>query len=161
MFFSGPPGAPSKPKADDIFKESCKLSWRPPQEDGGSPVIGYHVERTTADVIRWFRINKDIVKDTTYTATNFMEGNEYLFRVVAENAIGCGPPGDKSDKILAKDPWGNALKLVRDHACTVHQYTILCHVHVHYVHVHVEVVVPDNIVYHFRQAWQAGNTRNR
>ena len=69
-------------------------------------MIGYHIERTNADVIRWFRINKDAIKETTHKVTNLMEGNEYLFRIVAENAVGCGPESQPSDKVLAKDPWG-------------------------------------------------------
>lgn len=93
------------------------LSWRPPQQDGGSPVIGYHVERTTADVIRWFRINKHTIKELTYKATNFMEGNEYLFRVAAENVAAIGAPSAPSDKVLAKDPWG-----MRTFCITVNSY---------------------------------------
>ena len=101
-----PPGPPSKPKVTDITRDSCKLSWRAPEENGGNPVIGYHVERTCCDVIRWFRVNQDVVQDVTYTATNLMEGTEYFFRISAVNAAATGPAGEKSDRILAKDPWG-------------------------------------------------------
>lgn len=69
-------------------------------------MIGYNIERTCCDVIRWFRVNQEVVADVTYTATGLMEGTEYFFRVSAVNAAGNGPAGDKSDRILAKDPWG-------------------------------------------------------
>ena len=100
------PGPTSKPKVNDITRESCKLSWRAPEVDGGSAVIGYNVERTCCDVIRWFRVNQEVVKDVTYTATNLSEGTEYFFRISAVNSAGNGPAGDKSDRVLAKDPWG-------------------------------------------------------
>ena len=38
--------------------------------------------------------------------TDLMEGNEYQFRVIAENKVGPGPEGPPSDTITAKDPWG-------------------------------------------------------
>ena len=34
-----------------------------------------------------------------------MEGNEYQFRIVAENKVGEGHPGPASQPITAKDPW--------------------------------------------------------
>ena len=40
------PSPPSQPiDAYDITPETCTLSWRPPQDDGGSPVTNYVVER--------------------------------------------------------------------------------------------------------------------
>ena len=34
-----------------------------------------------------------------------VEGNEYQYRIVAENKVGEGPPGPPSQPVLAKDPW--------------------------------------------------------
>jgi len=100
------PGAPSVPTVLEVFKESCSLSWRAPDSDGGSPVIGYHVERSTSGkTLRWIRITRDAVPDLTFKVTELVEGNEYQFRIIAENKAGLGPEGPASDPILAKDPW--------------------------------------------------------
>jgi len=65
------------------------------------------VERsTTGRTSRWIRITRDAVNDTKYRVTELVEGNEYQFRIMAENRIGVGPPGPPSETILAKDPWG-------------------------------------------------------
>ena len=34
-----------------------------------------------------------------------VEDNEYVFRIVAENKVGAGPPSTVTDAIKAKDPW--------------------------------------------------------
>ena len=102
-----PPGPPSAPTAQDVCKDSCELTWRPPENDGGSPVTGYHVERSASGrTDRWIRITRQPVPDTRYKVTELVEGNEYQFRISAENSVGTGPPGPESDSILAKDPWG-------------------------------------------------------
>jgi len=107
MLASDPPGPPSAPTADSVCKDSCELSWRAPDNDGGSPVTGYHVERSASGrTDRWIRITRQPVPDTRYKVAELVEGNEYQFRVAAENGVGLGPPGPESDSVLAKDPWG-------------------------------------------------------
>jgi len=70
-------------------------------------VTGYHVERSASGrTDRWIRITRQPVPDTRYKVTELVEGNEYQFRISAENRVGTGPPGPESDSIIAKDPWG-------------------------------------------------------
>jgi len=102
-----PPGPPSAPTADNVCKDSCDLSWRPPDYDGGSAITGYHVERSASGrTDRWIRITRQPVPDTRHRVTELVEGNEYQFRISAENGVGVGPPGPESESIVAKDPWG-------------------------------------------------------
>ena len=83
------------------------LSWRGPDFDGGSPILGYHVERSASGrVARWIRITRDLVSDLRYNVKELVEGNEYQFRIIAENKAGPGEPGPACDPVLAKDPWG-------------------------------------------------------
>lgn len=66
---SGPsdtPGAPYKLEPSDIAKDSLTLSWYEPDEDGGSPITGYWVERYEPDHDKWIRCNKLPIKDTNY-----------------------------------------------------------------------------------------------
>ena len=82
------------------------VSWTPPQSDGGTPIIGYFVERKSDTSSRWVRVNKDLVSDTMLTVTDLTEKSEYQFRVYAENKAGVGPASEPSDKHVAKPPYG-------------------------------------------------------
>jgi len=87
------------------------MSWGPPLQDGGTPIIGYHIERSSAAsgrTARWIRITRDPIADRRTNVGELVEGNEYQFRILAENRVGAGPPGPESDRILAKDPWGES-----------------------------------------------------
>ena len=100
------PGAPGKPTVSDIDATQMTVSWTPPQSDGGTPIIGYFVERKSDTSSRWVRVNKDLVSDTTLTVTDLTEKSEYQFRVYAENKAGVGPASEPSDKHVAKPPYG-------------------------------------------------------
>lgn len=66
FFFPDTPGPPYKLEPSDIAKDSLTLSWYEPDEDGGSPITGYWVERYEPDHDRWIRCNKLPIKDTNY-----------------------------------------------------------------------------------------------
>jgi len=103
------PGIPSAPKIEEVTKESCVLSWRAPESDGGTPIIGYFVERATAGSSRWLRMTKETVSDLKYNATDLVEDTQYEFRVIAVNKVGESKPSPKSSSILAKNPWGKLI----------------------------------------------------
>ena len=101
---SDPPGPPSAPVVKNVCKDSCELTWHPPDNDGGSPVTGYHVERRDSGRSdRWIHTTLQPVPDTRYKVTELVEGNEYQFRILAENSVAVGQPGPESDRVLAKD----------------------------------------------------------
>lgn len=87
------------------------MSWTAPESDGGTPIIGYYVERATAGSSRWLRMNKEPVSDLTYKATDLVEDTEYEFRIIAFNKAGESEPGPKSSPVLAKDPWSKLKKI--------------------------------------------------
>ena len=83
-----------------------KLSWQPPAQDGGTPVIGYNIERRSNTSKRWVFITKEPIKDTFFVVNDLFVDTMYEFRVSAENKQGISKPGKPSQPTLAKDPWG-------------------------------------------------------
>ena len=97
------PGPPEAPTVSDVTKTGCVVAWQPPKEDGGSPLTGYHVERCLAKSDRWLKISKGLVAELKFTVTDLVEGNEYQFRISAENKVGVGPPSSPCPPFVAKD----------------------------------------------------------
>ncbi|KAF6733011.1 Titin, partial [Oryzias melastigma] len=116
------PGAPYKLEGSDIAKDSLTLTWYEPDEDGGSPITGYWVERYEADHDKWIRCNKLPIKDTNYRVKGLPTRKKYKFRVLAENLAGTGKPSKETDPILIKDPidppWAPGKPTVKDVAKT-------------------------------------------
>ena len=42
-----PPGPPENMKLEGVTKDSVMLTWDPPAFDGGSPIKGYYIEKST------------------------------------------------------------------------------------------------------------------
>lgn len=105
-FFSDVPDAPKKLQPSEITRSCVTLSWEPPESDGGSVVTGYIVERKSPSSSRWARVNKSPIRDTVYSVTELIEGSEYEFRVMAENAAGLSKPSEPTRPIKAVDPYG-------------------------------------------------------
>ncbi|KAI8481238.1 Titin-like [Branchiostoma belcheri] len=53
------PGPPVHVQVREITRESLKLLWSPPENDGGSEIVGFLVERKEKTSVRWERLNKD------------------------------------------------------------------------------------------------------
>lgn len=100
------PGQPTVPVPDEISKTSISLSWSPPEDDGGTEILGYFVERSQPQSSRWLRVNRSMENQCSLIVTDLIEDTEYVFRIVAANKVGEGEPGPQSDVIQAKDPWG-------------------------------------------------------
>lgn len=100
-----PPSAPENVQITEVFKNSISLSWSPPTTDGGSPVIGYFIERSLAAKDRWLRITKSTMTQLNYADKEVVEDTEYIYRVTAENKVGAGPPSEPTKPVKAKDPW--------------------------------------------------------
>eukprot|EP00061_Rhincodon_typus_P019022 g48455.t1 len=97
------PGPVSDFEASDVTKTSCHLSWSPPENDGGSQVTHYIVEKREADRKTWGTATQEL-KKTSFKVTGLEPGNEYYFRVTAVNQYGPGVPTDIPKPILARDP---------------------------------------------------------
>uniref|UniRef100_H2YLE9 Titin n=1 Tax=Ciona savignyi TaxID=51511 RepID=H2YLE9_CIOSA len=98
------PGSPSAPTVVATTRETMTIKWEVPMNDGGSKILGYHVEKKDRNSILWMKCSKTLVSGTEYKITNLQEGLEYEFRVYAENAAaGCGKPSQPCDPVVARD----------------------------------------------------------
>ncbi|XP_047102318.1 twitchin isoform X3 [Schistocerca piceifrons] len=96
------PGRPGKPEGVDSDKDHIKIKWTPPISNGGSPIIGYDVERRDRKTGRWIKVNREPVRQTEYYDDSVQEGHQYEYRVSAVNAAGPGKPSDTSQVLNAK-----------------------------------------------------------
>uniref|UniRef100_A0A8C3XEU6 Titin n=1 Tax=Cyanoderma ruficeps TaxID=181631 RepID=A0A8C3XEU6_9PASS len=95
------PGPPTGPiNILEVTPEYMVISWRPPKDDGGSPIINYIVEKRQSKKETWGVVSSG-TSHTKIKVPRLQKGCEYIFRVRAENKIGIGAPLD-SEPTVAK-----------------------------------------------------------
>uniref|UniRef100_A0A8C3FC91 Titin n=1 Tax=Chrysemys picta bellii TaxID=8478 RepID=A0A8C3FC91_CHRPI len=99
-----PPGPPGTPQVVHATKTFMSVSWQEPVNDGGSKVIGYHLERKERSSILWTKVNKSLISDTQMKVTGLEEGLMYEYRVYAENIAGIGKCSKSCEPTAARDP---------------------------------------------------------
>uniref|UniRef100_A0A4W5MTY7 Myosin-binding protein C, slow-type n=1 Tax=Hucho hucho TaxID=62062 RepID=A0A4W5MTY7_9TELE len=90
------PDPPDVPLVTEVGGDWCSMTWEPPIYDGGSPILGYFIERKKKQSSRWMRLNFDLNKETTFEPKKMIEGVPYEVRVFAVNAIGVSKPSEPS-----------------------------------------------------------------
>jgi len=122
IMFPDAPFAPRELKVEDYNVDYVTLSWTAPEHDGGSPILGYVVEKRDSMMNMWSQAAK-VDKDTfTVKVTNLFEGQSYLFRVAAENQCGRGAYAELTKPVTAKLPYGKNLPLT---FCNAMHFTVL------------------------------------
>ncbi|NXN13600.1 MYOM3 protein, partial [Indicator maculatus] len=100
---AGAPGTPLNLKCHDVNKDCLTLSWVAPSDHGGSPVLGYYIERCVAGSEDWVPCNEKPVKTCRYPVLGLAEGQTYQFRVKAVNRKGISHPSKPSDPVTTSD----------------------------------------------------------
>ena len=100
-----PPGPPENLHIEDLTKSSCTLLWEKPAFDGGSPITGYYIEKSSGYSQRWIKVNRQPIDTLTQTFSDLMEDTQYEYRVCAENEAGIGKPSQTTGAFKAKDPF--------------------------------------------------------
>ena len=107
VVFLGKPGSPLGPlEVYGVTKNSAKLNWRPPADDGGLPIKKYIVEMMDKADGKWVPLCETPGDVTNTQAKPLQEGHEYLFRVKAVNDEGESEPLVADKAIKAKDAFG-------------------------------------------------------
>nr|CAD7424747.1 unnamed protein product [Timema monikensis] len=96
------PGRPGRPECVDSDKDHIKIKWTPPISNGGSPILGYDVERRDRMTGRWVKLTKEPTKHLEYDDDHVQEGHQYEYRIAAVNAAGPGKTSDTSAAISPK-----------------------------------------------------------
>ncbi|VDP88948.1 unnamed protein product [Echinostoma caproni] len=96
------PGAPRNLRATVDKDGQVNVEWNAPQDDGGSNIINYVIERSTAaSGSNWVEITAPDSKDTKRTLRNLKDGKCFI-RVSAVNEVGQGPPSEVTEVSVKK-----------------------------------------------------------
>lgn len=98
------PAPPKKLSVSEIAPDSCLLNWQPPDDDGGSPITNYVIEKCHVKPgleENWEKVSS-FVRGTSYQVTGLTENEKYKFRVRAESQYGVSEPTELQEPIVAK-----------------------------------------------------------
>lgn len=88
-----------------MTKNGCKLKWKKPEDDGGSPIEYYEIEKLDPHTGQWIPCGKSVEPEANITG--LQEGKPYKFRVRAVNKEGESEELETDHAIIAKNPFGN------------------------------------------------------
>lgn len=100
----GAPASPLDVVCLDANKDYITVSWKQPAVDGGSPILGYFIDKCEVGTESWSQCNDTPVKFARFPVTGLIEGRSYIFRVRAVNKTGIGLPSRVSEPAAALDP---------------------------------------------------------
>ncbi|KAK9525778.1 hypothetical protein VZT92_016459 [Zoarces viviparus] len=82
------PGPPKCVTIEDVWGGNVALVWTPPKDNGNAPITGYTIQKADLKTMEWYTCIEHYHR-TCITITELVVGNEYFFRIFAENM--CGP----------------------------------------------------------------------
>ncbi len=96
------PGKPGTPEIADYDTDFVQLAWKRPENDGGSPITGYIVEKKDKYSGAWEPCVEVEGDTATAKVPGLIEGVQYEFRVRAVNKGGPGEPSDATHPHTAR-----------------------------------------------------------
>lgn len=87
-----PDAISGKLRTSNLGQDSVTLSWQPPLNDGGSPITRYVLESRDTGSKDWKPLTDVPAKNNEYIVKDLVEGEEYDFRIMAENSVGRSKP---------------------------------------------------------------------
>jgi len=95
----------------DVDKTSVTLAWKPPKDDGGSPLTEYVFERRESTRTLWTKVASVKPDETEFEAKDLDEKVDYLFRVSAKNKHGVSSPLETESTVRPKSKFGELDKV--------------------------------------------------
>ncbi len=87
--FTEKPSAPVGPMSIlDIAETNVSIGWKPPEKDGGTPIKHYVIERRDSTKQVWLSVATVTRNTLECVVSKLRTGNNYFFRVAAENDEG-------------------------------------------------------------------------
>ncbi|XP_059094392.1 twitchin-like [Tigriopus californicus] len=100
------PEKPRNLRPDEVRAEHIKLSWAPPEDDGGSPITGYQVRMVDVEGSgEWISVAETTGNTTNAMIKGLKPGHLYQFEVYAINKEGLSLPIRTRDPIKAENPY--------------------------------------------------------
>lgn len=99
------PSPPGVPEILAVGKDFVTIEWLKSENDGGSEITHYLVEKHEKKSARWIKVNRDSAfLDTCLKVSGLVEGNTYQFRVTAINKAGESEPSELSLYVVCRVP---------------------------------------------------------
>lgn len=85
------------------------MKWKKPEDDGGSPIQHYEIEKLDPHTGQWIPCGKSTEPEANISG--LQEGKKYKFKVKAVNKEGESEPLESEKSIIAKNPFGKYLNI--------------------------------------------------
>jgi len=89
---AGPASLPEKPQdvvADDVSPTQIDLSWSPPDDDGGTPIVGYRIDYFVVEDGGSYKQLPTVSGNVnTYSHTGIQTGKTYIYKIYSINSDG-------------------------------------------------------------------------
>jgi len=93
-------------KVEEVRANHVKVKWDKPEDNGGSEITGYVLEKMDLDTGRWIPAGEVSPNEKTFTFSGLTPKKKYKFRVKAVNKEGESEPLEVEEAIVAKNPYG-------------------------------------------------------
>lgn len=103
MLSSDKPGPIQHLRVSDVRSDSAYLSWKDPEDNGGSRITNFVVEKKDTASTQWVPVCSTS-KKRSMMLKHLMEGTSYSFRVAAENQYGRSEYVETPKAIKAMNP---------------------------------------------------------
>ena len=107
------PSPPRNLHATETDSSYILLAWDLPETDGGSPIIGYNIEKRDSKRDEFVYVASVDATALHFKVTRLFEGNEYYFRIFAENQVGSSLPCEMERSVKAKPPCGKTFRIIK------------------------------------------------
>lgn len=99
-----PPGGPLK--VEDIRAQHATVKWKKPEDNGGSDITGYVIEKMDMETGRWVPAGEVGPDADSFKVTGLTPKKKYKLRVKAVNKEGESEPIETTEGFIARNPYG-------------------------------------------------------